>query len=156
VLLGLEIDGQVDVGVAYYPALDEMLAAASGEGCWWNGRRAHVSDETSLARAFLSTTDVSSFAQYGRTEEWERLKRSTYVRMGCSDAYGYLLVATGRLELMLDPIMKVWDAGPFPPIFREAGGYFGDWQGNETIYANEGLATTQHLLPEVLRIIRGE
>src|SRR5262245_46290495 len=46
VLLGLEIEGKVEVGVAYFPALDEMVAAATGEGCWWNGRRAHVSDVT--------------------------------------------------------------------------------------------------------------
>jgi myo-inositol-1(or 4)-monophosphatase len=54
---------------------------------------------------------------------------------------------------MLDPIMEVWDCGPFPPILREAGGYFGDWHGNETIYAREGLATTQALLPEVLDLL---
>ncbi len=45
---------------------------------------------------------------------------------------------------------------PFPPIFRELGGYFGDWQGNETIYANEGIGTTRLLLPKVLRVIRGD
>jgi histidinol-phosphatase len=66
-----------------------------------------------------------------------------------------MLVATGRIELMLDPVMNAWDAGPFPPILREAGGYFGDWQGNTTLYAGEGLATTQKLLPEVLRVIAG-
>ena len=69
--------------------------------------------------------------------------------------YGYILVATGRAELMLDSIMNVWDCGPFPPILEQAGGYFGDWQGNSTIYANEAIATTQTLLPEVLQVIHG-
>jgi histidinol-phosphatase len=156
VLLGLEIEGEVQAGVAYYPALDEMLAAASGAGCWWNGRRTRVSDITSLNRAFVASSDVGSFAQFGRADEWERIKRSTYVRVGCGDAYGYLLVATGRAEIMLDPIMNVWDCGPFPPILQEAGGYFGDWQGNITIYGNEAMATTQQLLPDVLALIRGE
>jgi histidinol-phosphatase len=64
------------------------------------------------------------------------------------------LVATGRAEVMMDPEMNVWDCGPFPPIFREAGGYFGDWQGNPTIYGHEALATTQTLLPEVLALLR--
>jgi myo-inositol-1(or 4)-monophosphatase len=66
------------------------------------------------------------------------------------------LVASGRLELMLDPVMNPYDCGPFPVILREAGGYFGDWSGRETIYANEALSTTRELLPEVLRLIRGE
>ena len=72
---------------------------------------------------------------------------------GWSDAYGYALVATGRAELMLDPIMNPWDCGPFPPILREAGGYFGDWSGNETIHANEAMSTTRAILPEVLRLV---
>jgi myo-inositol-1(or 4)-monophosphatase len=47
----------------------------------------------------------------------------------------------------------VWDCGPFPVILQEAGGYFGDWQGNPTIYANEAMATTGELLPQVLALI---
>jgi myo-inositol-1(or 4)-monophosphatase len=65
-----------------------------------------------------------------------------------------LLAATGRIELMLDPIMSDWDCGPFPAILSEAGGYFGDWQGNVTIHAKEGLATSQRLLPQVLAVVR--
>jgi myo-inositol-1(or 4)-monophosphatase len=56
---------------------------------------------------------------------------------------------------MLDPIMNAHDCGPFPVILREAGGYFGDWSGNETIYGNEALSTSTQLLPEVLELIRG-
>jgi histidinol-phosphatase len=156
VLLGLEIDGQIAAGAAYYPALDEMLAAADGEGCWWNGRRAHVSTVASLSKAWISSTDSGGFDETGRTDAWNRLKKAAYVRGGWGDAYGYLLVATGRAEVMLDPIMNVWDCGPFPPIFREAGGYFGDWNGTETIYAGEALATSQLLLPEVLALLASD
>ncbi len=153
VLIGLEIEGKVEVGVANFPGMNEMIAAATGAGCWWNGRRAHVSSTTDLSRAYVTCTDIGSFAKHQRTAEWERLSRATYYRAGWSDAYGYLLVATGRAEIMLDPIMSVWDNGPFPPIFQEAGGYFGDWRGNATIYANEALATTQALLPQVLQVL---
>ena len=156
VLLGLEIEGTVEVGVAYFPALDEMIAAASGEGCWWNGRRAHVSQVSSVERAVVAFTDPASFDQYGRAEAWERIKHGTYYCAGWGDAYGHLLVATGRVELMLDPIMSDWDCAPFPPILSEAGGYFGDWQGNPTIYGQEAMSTTQLLLPEVLALLHGE
>jgi histidinol-phosphatase len=156
VLLALEIEGEAQVGVAYFPALDEMVAAASGEGCWWNGRRAHVSAVSDLHQAVVSCTDVGTFERYGKGEAWERIRRATYYRAGWGDAYGYSLVATGRVDLMLDPVMSVWDSAPLLPILREAGGYFGDWQGNETIYAFEGMATTRALLPQVLALIRGE
>jgi len=155
VLLGLEIEGEVQVGAAYFPALDEMVAAATGLGCWWNGRRAHVSEVDNLRRATMAFTDPVSFAKYGREAALQRLQAATYYRAGWSDCYGYMLVATGRVELMLDPVMAVWDCGPFPPILREAGGYFGDWHGRVTVDAGEALATTQALLPEVLRVIEG-
>jgi myo-inositol-1(or 4)-monophosphatase len=153
VLIGLEVAGAIAVGAAYFPALDEMLAAAAGEGCWWNGRRAHVSDVTELRRATVSFTDPASFAAYGRRAAWERIQSATHFRTGWGDCYGHALVATGRIELMLDPIMSAWDCGPFPVILQEAGGYFGDWQGNATIYGNEALSTTRALLPEVLASI---
>jgi histidinol-phosphatase len=156
VLIGLEIEGRVAAGAAYYPGTDEMLAAADGEGCWWNGRRAHVSAVSNLSEAWITCTDVGSFHTTGRWDAWERLLRSAYFRAGWGDAYGYLLIATGRAEVMLDPIMHEWDCGPFPPIFREAGGYFGDWQGRESIYAGEALATNAALKEETIRVLAGK
>lgn len=153
VLIGLEIEGVVQVGAAYFPALDEMLAAASGLGCWWNGKPARTSDTHDLNQALVTCTSGYGFTKYGRKKEWERIQQACYFQAGWGDAYGYLLVATGRADLMLDPAMNIWDCGPFPPILKEAGGYFGDWKGNTTIYGQEALATNQHLLPQVLSLI---
>lgn len=153
VLIGLEIEGRVEAGAAYYPAMDEMLAAATGLGCWWNGRRAHVSTIPSFDRALVTMSSAKSFIAHGRQAVFDRLVERCYFQTGLSDAYGYLLVATGRAECMLDPVMNVWDNAPFPPIFAEAGGYFGDWKGNPTIYGAEALATTQTLLDEVLQLV---
>lgn len=155
VLIGLEIDGKAVAGAAYFPALDEMLAAADGLGCWWNGRRANVSQVATLDQAWVTCTESDGFTRAGKAEAWDRIKNAAYVRGGWGDAYGYLLVATGRAEVMADPVMAVWDCGPFPAILSEAGGYFGDWKGNSTIYGEEGLATNQVLLPEILRLING-
>ncbi len=153
VLIGLEMDGEVRAGVAYFPGLDEMIAAADGEGCWWNGRRAHVSAEKDLSRAYLLTTDWGNFGKYGREKEWARLSNSVFHRAGWSDAYAFDLVATGRSEIALEPQMAVWDCGPFPPILREAGGYFGDWAGKSTIYGKEALACSLDLLDAILPIL---
>lgn len=150
VLIGLEVEGIVEVGVAYFPVLNEMISAAKGLGCWWNDQPARVSDKTRLEESVVSFTDIGNFARYDGEESFQRLSRRAWYRAGWGDSYGYLLAATGRVEVMIDPIMEVWDCGPFPPIFREAGGYFGDWQGNETIYARKSLATSRVLLPQVL------
>lgn len=153
VLIGLEIDGRCEAGAAYFPALDEMLHAATGEGCYLNGRKVRVAETETLADGVVTFTDAKSFWEYGRAAEWQRILSAAGGARGWSDAYGHALVATGRADLMLDPAFNPWDGGPFPPILREAGGYFGDWSGNETIYAGEAISTTRTLLPEVLGLI---
>ncbi|MFP3998249.1 MAG: inositol monophosphatase family protein [Desulfobacterales bacterium] len=155
VLMGLEIDGKIEVGVVYFPALNEMVTAAVGQGCWLNGRRVRVSSVSGLESAVAAFTDAGSFEAFGRQQAWERIKKAVWVRAGWGDAYGHCLVATGRAEIMLDPVVNVWDCGPFPPILSEAGGYFGDWSGNTTIYANEALSVNAQLLSSVLSLIRG-
>ncbi len=153
VLLGLEIEGTVEVGVAYFPPLEEMIYAATGEGCHWNGRPARVAETARLSEALISCTDPTLFDRYGGAAAWQRMKKAAASAAGWSDAYGHALVATGRAEVMMDPVMSPWDCGPFPPILREAGGFFGTWQGEETIYGGEALSTTQRLLPEVLDML---
>jgi myo-inositol-1(or 4)-monophosphatase len=155
VLLGLEIEGTAELGVVYFPALDEMLSAATGSGCRWNGRLVRVSSVADVARATVCFTDPAAFAEFGRAEAWERIQRAASICAGWSDAYGHALVATGRAEIALDPIMNAWDCGPFPPILKEAGGTFTDWSGEESIRAGEAVSTNGLLLPELLELIRG-
>ena len=124
VLIGLEIDGVIRVGAVYLPALDEMLCGADRLGAWWNGRRARVSEVDTLARACVCYTTYHNFGQRD-PGLWERLASQVYMLRGWSDCYGYMAVATGRAEACLDPNMNIWDCGPFPVIFREAGGFFG-------------------------------
>ncbi len=156
VLIGLEIEGVIRVGAAYYPGTDEMLAAADGLGCWWNGRRARVSEVASLDRACVCYTTIHNFEKYGRKAAFERIQKAFYQTRGWSDAYGYLLAATGRVEAMLDPVMNVWDCGPFPVIFREAGGYFGSWDGCEGHLHNEAIACNAGLKDRILGLVAGK
>lgn len=157
VLIALEIKGRVEVGCAYFPALDEIISAASGLGARWNGKPCRVSEESRLDRAVCAHIDTAYFGKNGKGEAWERLQNAVYYNAGWCDAYGYLLVATGRAEVMLDPVMEVWDCGPFPPIFREAGGYFGDWSGNEgRVDGGEALATNAHLRDQVVSLLVGK
>ncbi len=155
VLIGLEIAGEVVVGVAHFPGLKEMIAAARGEGCRWNGRPAHVSDVSRLDLALVAYTDGRDFAAYGRAEAWERLQAATHTQRGWGDCYGHCLVATGRAEVMLDPIMNPWDCAALLPILQEAGGTFTDWDGEVTIYGSNALSTNGALFDPIMEIVRG-
>jgi histidinol-phosphatase len=154
VLVALEFEGEPVVGVANLPALGELVYAARGEGCYWNGRRARVSPVARLDEALVLTTDPSSMAHYGRDAAYTRLCAASRAQRTWGDCYGHILVATGRAEAMLDPIMKIWDCAALLPILVEAGGTFTDWSGHPTHAAPEALSTNGVLLDQILGEIR--
>jgi myo-inositol-1(or 4)-monophosphatase len=124
-------------------------------GAWWNGRQARVSHVDTFSRAYLTYTNTRNMHRYGRGAAFERAQETFYASRGWSDAYGYLAVATGRAETMLDPIMNIWDCAPFPVIFREAGGYFGSWDGREGHTHEEALACNAALKDQVIQLLQG-
>jgi histidinol-phosphatase len=158
-MIGIEREAQCIIGVVFMPALGECIYAAQGQGAWHQRgdatpRPARVSARPRLADALLCSSDTR-FPTSARENAYGRLQRSVLVSRTWGDCYGYLLVATGRAEIMLDPVMNVWDAAAMQPIVREAGGTFTDWQGRPTIHSGEGIATNGHVLEEVLAITRG-
>ena len=154
VLIGVEVDGESQVGVVYMPALDEMLCAARGLGCRWNGRPAKVSENGELAQATLLCG--SPMAALRRSDAFERLASATKLQRGWGDCYGYVLVATGRADIMLDPAMNLWDCAPLLPILEEAGGRFSNWQGERTIAGPDAVGASSQLYPQVLEVLRSE
>ncbi len=154
VLIGVEVAGKASVGVVYLPALDEMVCAASGLGCRWNGRPAHVSDIASMSDAAIMVT--STTAASARSGAWQRLASMSKFQRTWGDCYGYVLVATGRAEAMLDPDMKPWDCAPMRPILQEAGGHFTTWAGEATIWGKDAVATNAALHGQILAVLREE
>jgi len=158
-LVAVEFDGRSIVGVIYIPALDECAYAAAGQGAWYvarggTPRPAQVAACARLSEGMFLTTDVRSFDRIGRRDAYERLQAGARLTRTWGDCYGYLRVATGRAELMVDPVMNVWDAAALAPVLEEAGGSFTDWEGRPTIYSGNGVATNGRVLDEVLAITR--
>jgi histidinol phosphatase-like enzyme (inositol monophosphatase family) len=154
VLMALTDGKRPLVGVAHFPALNETVYATQGGGCYWNGRRCHVSKVDTLKDAVLVSSEIGVYGEYGKQNAWERLIKATYIQRTWGDAYGYTLVATGRAEVMVDPWMAIWDCGPLQVILEEAGGTFTDWKGTPTIYAGEAIATNGILFDEVMKLVR--
>jgi histidinol-phosphatase len=144
---------RVVAGAAAFPAVEESLAAAPGEGCWHNGKRAAVSRVDDLATATALTTDLSGFPSEERLAGWHALARRVRVSRTWGDCYGYLLVATGRAEAMLDPVMHLWDSACLQPIITEAGGRFTSWEGEATAAGGSAVATNALLASEVRSLL---
>ena len=156
VLIALEIDGQMSVGVINVPALNEMVAAATGVGCFFNNAPAHVSNVNRLEDALLLATDFNAGSRYGFGRAAELLQARAKSSRTWGDCYGYLLVATGRAEVMLDPVMNLWDCAPLLPIMEEAGGTFTDWRGERTVHGGNSIATNGVLFDEVMDLVRNQ
>jgi len=150
VLIGVEVQGEPQVGVAYLSALDEMLSAAMGLRCKWNNRTARVSTTAKLSDAIVSTTSFTALAARGT---FETISSRAKIMRGWGDAYGHVLAATGRIDAMIDPQMNPWDAAPFAPIYKEAGGCYTNWKGDPTIHGKDGLGTNAALHQEILAIL---
>jgi histidinol phosphatase-like enzyme (inositol monophosphatase family) len=161
VLIGIEVRGVPAVGVSHFPALGETVAAAQGLGCrWWQGTGrgplpAVVSSVDSLAKCLALTTDFDRVERSDVGPGWKKLATTVALTRGWGDAYGHILVATGRADVMVDPLLSSWDAAPLLPIVREAGGRFTDLAGDETIHGGSGVSTNGRLHAEVLRVLKG-
>lgn len=153
-LVALTEGDEVCLGVIHLPALNETVYATRGGGCYWNGRRSHVSQQAEIKDAVLLCSDFNTFAEYGKSDAWQRLVEATYFQRTWGDAYGYSLIATGRADVMLDPVMCLWDIAPLQVILEEAGGTLTDWQGNRTIHSGEGVATNGVLFEKVIQLVR--
>ena len=153
VLIALEIEDELSVGVVNIPALGEIVSAAKGVGCFFNGEPTRVSSTASLEEALLLCTDFSACARYGFGRAAEELQARAKASRTWGDCYGYVLVATGRADMMLDPVMNLWDCAPLLPIMEEAGGTFTDWRGERTAGGGNAIATNGVLFDEVMRVI---
>ena len=158
-LIGVEFEGRVVIGVARFPALNEVVYAAEGQGTWWQignaaPRRVTVSKTQDLSRAVFCFTEPQRFKKIGRPEVLEHLMSTCCMSRGWGDCYGHILVATGRADVMIDPELSAWDAAALVPIVREAGGSWLDWNGEESIYSGHGFSVNEGLKDEILNLLK--
>lgn len=157
---------QPQIGVISAPAAGEMVYAQTGKGCWYldglspeaTAQPTKVSRIGSLRDSLVLTSEVASFDRerpVGALGVYLALQKAARLARTWGDGYGYLMVATGRAEVMIDPAMNLWDAAALQPVIEEAGGQFVDWQGQPTVYSTDSIATNGLVTDEVLAITRG-
>jgi histidinol-phosphatase len=133
-------------GAAFFPAIGELIVAGAGQGCWWNSRRCAVSTVAELGAATVLSSDIRFDSREPRYRDgWQTLTEKAAVLRTWGDCYGYLLVATGRAEVMVDPVLSVWDIAPFVCIIPEAGGVLTDLAGNVGAFGGNAIATNAAL-----------
>jgi len=160
-LVAVEHEGQSVIGVIHAPATGECVYASVGSGAFYTiGDEppvpARVSSCEDMKDALLTTSSVSMIHRVGMYTGWRALSEKCGLTRTWGDGYGYLLVATGRAEIMLDPVMNLWDIASLMPVITEAGGAFTDFLGNETHTSGHCVATNGKFHEEVLRLLHWE
>ena len=144
-LVAIEVAGEVIAGAINCPATGDFLVAGRGEGCWQDEHRAAVSTVNALSSATILATDQRFRSHPSRAPRWADLAARVSIARSWGDCYGYVLVATGRADLMVDDRMSPWDVAALIPVIEEAGGVFTDWRGRrgigpDAIASNAALA----------------
>lgn len=151
-LIGIMINNEPVVGIINAPALDELCAAAIGHGATLNGKPCHVRDTQELKDSTLLVTEIKRFQDCGMEPQFQELMSKTKLHRTWGDAYGHMMVAIGRADVMFDPILNIWDAAALLPVLKESGGVFSDTNGVETIHSGNGFSTNKTLYPQVQAI----
>ena len=162
-MVGLECKDEAVAGVMVFPAMKELVFAGKGLGAWWcddlspdDRKKASVSKVSRLSEACLSVNSASEFQRIGKEAAYRKLSLAMGLSRGYPDCYGHYLVATGRIEIMIDPVVNAWDNAPLKPIMEEAGGRFTDLDGNATIHGGSGISSNGAMHDEVVAMFKGD
>ena len=122
---------EVVASCVLFPALDECYDAALGHGARCNESSISVSGISSLSESMWCFETPTWFRTQGMERVFSALEEQCALSRGLSDAYGHMLVASGRAELMVEPQLAMWDVAATSLVVREAGGTFSDLLGHQ-------------------------
>ena len=151
-LIGLLKNGQPILGVYNHPILNDFLVGDNFETTI-NGEKTSVKDCDKLSNAVLLTTDHLNIEKYQNIEKFNNLIRKVKLYRNWGDCYGYYLLATGYVDVMIDPIMSPWDLLPLIPIVKGAGGVITDYQGNDPVKGKSAVASASGIHSEIITLL---
>ena len=151
-LICLLHEGQPVLGAINQPIL-EQLCIGDNNQTTLNGHPVRVRETDNLSEAILLTTDILSIGKYQNQAGFDNLLQGAKLFRTWGDCYGYLLLASGGADIMLDPIVNPWDVLPVVPVVRGAGGVITAWDGSDVVQGDSCVAATQNLHLHVLEIL---
>jgi histidinol-phosphatase len=154
-LVGLEYKGELVAGVTYLPAMKQTFRALRGDGAYRDERKIHVSDVKSLDKAHVYYSSISWFKKAGHDRQFLELVNLTERQRGFGDFYGFVMIAQGSGEIMVEHGVHAWDIAALAPIIEEAGGKLTAWDGEFDLAKPDVLASNGILHEQALKIIRG-
>jgi histidinol phosphatase-like enzyme (inositol monophosphatase family) len=153
-LVACEAGDQVVAAAVYIPALGEMYDAVLGGGARCNGTPIYVSSIATLDQALFCYESPAWFSKNNLDRVFTALNQQTALQRGICDAYGHMLVASGRAELVVEPQLSVWDVAATSLVVNEAGGRFSDVRGSPSIRSGNAVVTNGQVHAEALQLLQ--
>jgi histidinol-phosphatase len=149
-LVGLEHEGKIVAGFVHHPGFGNFYHAVKGGGAFKNGRPIQVSKTERYEDAQLIYSSLRFFDKARVTPQFLDFERRFPRSRGFGDFFGFLLIAEGAAEIMIDPVTSPWDVAALQPIVEEAGGIFMDWTGKPTSFGEGAVAANPVFAREFL------
>lgn len=156
VLLALEEDGDIVLGILNAPANDEIFWAEKGSGTYRNGQRVHVSKIDKVADTQFEFGAPARLAAKGYWEGLRRISEATYRQRAYGDYLNFAHVLCGKAEAALEVGVKTWDIAAMKILATEAGGRYSDLIGGESVYTGSCLVSNGLVHDELLKLLRGD
>ena len=151
-LIGLTFKGKPIWGVIHLPVLKQMIIG-NNHKTLLNGEVVRVSKTDCLSKSLVLTTDYQNIDTYQNISLWNKFTKKVSMTRTWGDCYGYMTLASGRAEVMVDPILEPWDLMALIPIIQGAGGVITDYQGNPAHEGRSIIASNQYLHSEILKLL---
>lgn len=151
-LIALMKNNEPILGVINQPVLNEFLLG-DNETTMLNSSPVKVRPCANLKDAVLLTTDHLNIAKYQNKEKFDKLISSVKLYRNWGDCYGYYLLATGYADIMIDPIMSLWDLMALIPVIKGAGGVITDYHGNSAAHGQSIVAAAKEIHSDVIKIL---
>ena len=153
-MIALLHKGEPVLGIIELPALGETAWAVKGKGAFSNGKRLKVSSHSRLKGAFVAVADHYCFRSEKRTSLFNRLNQEAGIVRTYPDAFGHLMAIRGVVDVMVDPLAKIWDYAPCKILVEEAGGRFANFTGNRaSIEDGTAVVGNSKLVQQVRKIV---
>jgi histidinol-phosphatase len=154
ILVGLELDGEPQAGVAYMPAAGDLFTAVRGEGAYANGRPVKLSAVERLEDALVCHGGLAQFTDDGREDKLGALARQSYTQRGLADFANYRALLLGQADAVVDPGVQPYDVAAAAVLIREAGGKLTSLTGEDTIYGPGALASNGHVHAALVELLK--
>ncbi len=151
-LIALTYKGDPILGVINQPVLKEFLIG-DNITCELNDEKVNVRNVNDISESVLLTTDHLNIGKYYNQGKFDNLTNKVKLYRNWGDCYGYYLVATGYADIMIDPIMNIWDSMALIPVIKGAGGIITDYKGSDPVRGNSIIASPPSIHSEIIKML---